>query len=203
MQIIGIAGLAQCGKSTLAKDIARVAYELKMRPIMMSFAGALKSAAGEVGASKTENPELYRLFCQEVGSKFRDPAYVPGVTGPDYWVNLTRRSIAKLADSGAASEIAIIFDDVRFLNEVQTIKSMGGVMIYVDRETELPDVNADFRKHESERLAYELKADGNLRQSLMDYTVCSTGSMDLYLTRVAPFIPVWLGRALLGIPKEG
>lgn len=215
MQIIAAAGLAQCGKTTLAKEISRVAFERGMKPKMMSFAGALKTASASIGASKEEQPALYRKFCQQVGGMMRDPEYVPGVTGPDYWVNLTATEIKKMAEAegrvigshrppyvgGTFHETVLIFDDVRFGNEVDTLRRMGAVMIYVDRETELPDPNAKFREDVSEKMAYDMKADGDLRMANFAYTVNSTGDMESYLTRVRPFIPVWLGLEVLGIPK--
>lgn len=215
MQVIAMAGLAQCGKTTLAKDIARIAFERGMKPKMMSFAGALKRASAEIGATKEEQPALYRKFCQQVGGMMRDPAYIPGVTGPDYWVNLTTAECRKVAESegrvlggsrppyvgGTFHENVLIFDDVRFMNELETLRKMGAITIYVDRETELPDPSAKFREDVSEKMAYDMKADGDLRQANFNYTVSSTGNMATYLTRVRPFIPVWLGLEVLGIPK--
>lgn len=209
MQIVAMAGLAQCGKTTLAKEIARVSFERGMKPKMMSFAGALKQGAADVGADKESNPDLYRKFCQDTGENFRDPEYVPGVTGPDYWVNLTAKAVKQHAEADAivlnphvqSHETVLIFDDVRFENEIEILRKMGAVAIYVDRETELPDPSAKFRTHNSEKMAYALKADGDLRQRLFNYTVSSTGSMVEYLLRVRPFIPVWLGLEVLGIPE--
>lgn len=223
MQIIAMAGLAQCGKTTLANKIAQVAYESGMLPKMMSFAGSLKRAAKEIGADKTLRPQLYRKFCQQVGGLLRDPEYVKGVTGPDYWVNLTMTEIKAYAaeetkrleasnnpDFAAGRlpaqpfrETVLIFDDVRFQNELDMLKKVGAVTIYVDRETELPEPNADFRKDVSEKLAYDMKADGDLRSRNFNYTVASVGSIDAFLTRVGPFIPVWLGLADLGLPGTG
>lgn len=197
MQIVAFAGLAQCGKTTLANEVSRIAYESNLVPVKVSFAGALKRAASYIGADKETQPELYRKFCQQVGGFMRDPNYVPGVTGPDYWVTLTKNMLRQLMQKDNAEKAVYIFDDVRFLNEVEMLKSLDATMVYVDRETELPDPAAAFRTDISEKMAYDIKADGDLRQRYFDFVVSSTGSADEFLARIRPFIPVWLGLAAL------
>lgn len=215
MQIIAIAGLAQCGKTTLANEIARIAFERGMNPKMMSFAEGLKTAAAAVGASKETQPELYRKFCQEVGGKFRDPDYVPGVTNPDWWVNLTAARIDAIAEEegrmlndhrppyagGTFHERVLIFDDVRYPNELAMLKRRGAVLIYLDRELELPDPTAKWRQDVSERMAYHFKEDGEDRTRTFNYTVSSVGTKEAFLARCRPFIPVWLGLEVLGLPN--
>lgn len=199
MEIIGITGLAQCGKTTLSKEISRIAYERGMTPRMMSFAGSLKRGAKEVGAGKELRPELYRLFCQEVGSKMRDPNYCPPHTGPNYWVDRTREELA-LLDRGC-EQFVLIFDDVRYENEVNLLRELGATLLYVDRGEHLPEPDAKFRKHESELLAYKLRDVFERHKLGVDYYVSSVGAMDDYLCRVRPHIPVWLGLEALNIPK--
>lgn len=233
MQIIGLSGLARSGKSVLAKEIARIAYERAMKPRMMSVATPLREAAARIGVTKEANEPAYRKLLQVLGTDMmRNPDFIPGFTGPDYWVNLTRKRLDQLVvdeEKQAASirakrqaeakyshqysdgsyyfseylaESVVIFDDVRFMNEVEMIRALGGTMIYVDRAEDLPNPNAEYRKHESERLAWDMKGDVEKRMSLYQYTVDSSGSMDEYMERARPFIPVWLGLSTIGLIEE-
>lgn len=213
MQIIGLTGLAQCGKTTLADEISRIAYHRGMTPKKMSFAGRLKKAAAEIGADKVSQPELYRKFCQEVGNNMRSLEYLPGVTGPDYWVQRTHEDIAIEqakenarpvygdGKEGKWSETVLIFDDVRFENEVELLKNMGATLILLNRGKELPDPAAKFRSHISEKLAYDLMGDHELRMKYMNFTVDSTGSMEQFKFRCSPYIPHWLGLEALDLNR--
>lgn len=197
MQVIGFIGLAQSGKTVLAKEVARIAFDNGLTPKVMSFAGSLKRAAVECGADKEKQPELYRKFCQEVGNNMRNPAYVPGVTGPDYWVQRTGEEMKKYH----SQSMVLIFDDVRYDNEVRLLTSVGAEIVYVDRGEELPNPTAEFRKHESEKLAYDLQIRGVARQHDItrdpmytpEWYVNSGGSMEDYLDRCRPYIKMWLG----------
>lgn len=206
MQVIGFIGLAQSGKTVLAKEVARVAYENGLTPKVMSFAGALKRAAAEIGASKEKSPELYRKFCQEVGNNMRNPNYVPGVTGPDYWVQRTAEEMKKFQ----SQSMVLIFDDVRYNNEVALLIKMGAEIVYVDRGAELPNPDAAFRKHESEKLAYDLQVRGAIRQHdisrdplyIAEWYVNSSGPMEDYFDRCRPYIKMWLGLTAKPVKEE-
>lgn len=207
MQVIGFVGLAQSGKTVLAKEVARVAYENGLTPKVMSFAGSLKRAAKECGADKETRPALYRKFCQEVGNKMRDPDYVPGVTGPDYWVQRTKDEIAKYR----GESLVLIFDDVRYQNEVMLLADLGAEIIYVDRGLELPDPEAEFRNHDSEKMAYEWKGLNSIIQLNTEaysttrfpaWYIDSTGVMEDYLDRCKPYIKMWLGLTAKPMKEE-
>lgn len=211
MQVIALAGLAQAGKSLLAQWIAEAAFHHGMTPKFLSFAGPLKQAAATIGASKAEKPDLYRRFCQEVGSNMRNPDYVPGVTGSDYWVELARTKLADLqledarraeSDSEEYRELVVIFDDVRYWNELGMLRDWDAITIFVERMDELPNADAEFRKHESEALAYQLRGDAELMQENMRFVVSSTGSADMFRQRVSAYLPVWCGAMPLGSLKR-
>jgi hypothetical protein len=205
MQVIAIAGLAKCGKTTLADEIARIAYEKGMVPRRMSFAGSLKRAAEDIGASKALQPDLYRKFCQEVGKNMRDPTYCPGVTGPNWWVDRTREELNLIAATegytkSQGGEVVVIFDDVRFPNELNMLRAMGAVRLYVDREQELPDPTGEWRNHDSEKMAYDMRLNAEQRLANFNFHVISSGPLEDYLIRVRPFIPVWLGLENVYVP---
>lgn len=211
MKVIAMSGLAQSGKSLLAKWIAESAFKNGMTPKMMSFAGSLKRAAVVVGADKEGNPALYRKFCQDTGRNLRDPEYLPGITGNDYWVNLTRRKLAALkredderSENGGETypEIVAIFDDVRYMNELGMLRDWDAATLFVDRRNELPDPDAPFRQHESEAMAYQFLSDKELMLENFGFHVNSTGTTDAFRKRVERFLPVWAGAATLGLPRK-
>ncbi len=176
MQVIGIGGLAQAGKTTVAHMLADCIAERKLgKPVMAHFAGPLKRASEAIGADKSSNPELYRKFCQEVGNNMRDPDYVPGVTGPDYWVNLCRSTLQHHANLEADQyrnekycdlplwrisndkytpwgEHVVILDDVRYPNEVSLVRQYGGILLFIDAYKRL-DLDDPIYDHPSEQLA--------------------------------------------------
>jgi hypothetical protein len=207
MQVVAVAGLAQAGKSLLGEWIAKSAYENGMIPKRLSFAGALKTAAAAIGADKTSNPDLYRKFCQDVGNACRTESYVPGITGPDYWVNLTKSILGDMLKAeqkaiqggGEFKETVVIFDDVRFMNELGMLREWDATTIFVDRGTDLPTPDAPFRKHVSEALAYQFLNDAELLAENFKYLVSSAGSTEEYRTRVGPYLPVWAGVSNLGL----
>lgn len=202
MQVIGMMGCARAGKTYLGKEIARVAYERGMQPRQMSVADPLRRAAAELGITKDGTPELYRKFMQVVGTDIlRDPGFLPGLTGPEFHTNLTRQKLMSMPKA-EVPEMVAIFDDVRFMEEVDMIRAVDGVLIYVDREQELPDPAAEFRRHSSEALANALRHDHDRRQQVVSYTVSSTGTLEEFYIRVRPFIPVWLGLEAMGLPRS-
>jgi len=78
--------------------------------------------------------ERGRLFLNDLGMGAR--AY-----DKDVWVKLWRKNNdADLFDP----TITVLVDDVRFPNEVDTIKNLGGKIIYVEREgVERPDLESE------------------------------------------------------------
>lgn len=157
MKVIGFTGQAKSGKSFLSKELARIAFESGFIPNLVSFAGALKRNAIAAGFSKEDNPKEYRKYCQTEGAARR-------AEDPDYWIKLTVKEINSILqkeyeclDRGDKYwEHVVIIDDVRYQNEIDTVLRMGGSMIHVCAGKRLPTPYANFRKHESEKLAKAL-----------------------------------------------
>ena len=131
--ILGLIGKAGAGKSSVANILAEE-YGFRRLP----FAGPLKSMALAVGltdeevhGSLKETPSNLlcgrtpRQFMQWIGTEFGRE-----MIGDDFWVNSWRRQLGMFAVDNF-HPLKIVADDVRFQNEVDMIKSLGGVIIRV------------------------------------------------------------------------
>lgn len=156
--IIGIAGLAGSGKSTVAALLS-AQYGFSVR----NFADPLKNICKDLfqfsddqlwGPSQSRNAPDARYWDQSA----RDALQILGSAArkyyPDVWVQLTVRDINRFAD--------IVIGDVRYDNEVRAIHNMGGQVWYVHR----PDLPRQL--HESEQLTAEA----------CDYTLNNTTTLE-------------------------
>ena len=151
--IIGLSGYARSGKDTVAKTLierygyTRVAFADKIRDIVWDANPILKDnefkVQGVVNAygwdvAKTQFPELRRLL-QAVGVAARDHL------GDDVWISAAVKDLDPDKD--------YVITDVRFQNEANIIKNMGGQIWRVVR----PGVEA-INSHisESEMDSYEV-----------------------------------------------
>lgn len=151
MKIIGFAGKAGSGKSTRAAALERLGWR------RMSFADPIRAmlqvwmnlsigATGETGETEVglNDPEQYaklkalpmamwggktlRQMMQLLGTEFgRDKV------DPDTWVKTMRLRIASVKFdhdwNRNTDELRIVIDDVRFDNEAEMIRSLGGTVI--------------------------------------------------------------------------
>tara|TARA_R100001460_G_scaffold16061_2_gene35301 strand:- start:5580 stop:6212 length:633 start_codon:yes stop_codon:yes gene_type:complete len=192
MKVIAFGGPAQAGKSTIAGILAGIALDAGYRIKRLEFAGPLKKAAARVGASKSKDPTRYRDLCQKWGAGKR-------AGDPEYWVKRVRKQLRKLAETEHShylkhsrwDETVVILDDCRYLNEIDLVREFNGRMIFVDPGYRLSDedLSEDFRKHESEQLAFEYM-NGEHKDTLFDDVIVN-GEDDLktlaaVVTLVAP-----------------
>jgi Phosphomevalonate kinase len=123
--IIGLSGKKRAGKDTVA-EIMRCIF--KDKSIRLAFADELKhevARACNVTVAEIEfNKAMFRPVLQWWGSEFKRDKF-----GDDYWINIMSKKIAYLSDRFNP----IIISDVRFKNEFDMVKSLGGVMIRVER----------------------------------------------------------------------
>lgn len=131
---VGLTGRAQHGKDTLAavlieQGLERVAFADPLRDLVYAINPLLgvtlryRDLLDTAGYEKAKrDPEVRRLL-QEVGTQARN------VLGPDIWVDAAMRKAARLRMRGAA----VVFTDVRFPNEAEAIKAMGGILVRVVR----------------------------------------------------------------------
>jgi hypothetical protein len=132
-RLLGLAGKAGCGKSTVAQEL--VDRQLAQR---VRFAGPLKDGLVAMGLSReqvdgdlkeTPTPLLCgrtpRYAMQRLGSDFgRD------MIGDDFWVRLAMRRVDELLASG----VNVVIDDVRFDNEARAILERDGQIITLSRD---------------------------------------------------------------------
>jgi hypothetical protein len=133
--IIGLSGKKGSGKTTLARYLHR---QLEGSAVM-PFAGPLKDLAMElfgceaVQVNGDEKQKTSLALCgltgrevmQRVGAAMRD-------VWPDCWVHAWKKSVVSAwAEHGSA--FPVIVDDVRYPNEVEAIRDMGGIVIRLNR----------------------------------------------------------------------
>lgn len=122
MTIIGLSGYAGCGKDRAYKYIREFDPEAER----FAFADQLKSeVANGWGCTSDyidENKDRYfRVILQQWGQLRRE------LDGEDYWIKKVDWEI-----NWSRPEVAVI-TDVRHLNEVEYVRSKGGVMVRISR----------------------------------------------------------------------
>ena len=156
--IIGISGKKRSGKDTVYQLIRKdIAYRGNVFIARAAFGDDIKEevakATGKSLAHIEENKERFRPILQWWGADFRRH-----YEGENYWLDRMQRMMSSIRDP----EVLVI-TDVRYPNEANLVKSFGGIMIRVKRETGLED------PHSSENLLdyyedfdYWLNNDGTL-----------------------------------------
>lgn len=132
--IVGFCGLAGAGKTTAAGILVaelgyrRIAFADPLKAMARAFglgprelSGDLKEAPCDLLCGRTP-----RQFMQMLGTEFgRD------MIGTDLWLRSWRRSVeAVIASEG---HNLIVADDVRFPQEADAIRSMGGIVVRIER----------------------------------------------------------------------
>ena len=174
--LIGVVGRMGAGKDTLGKILVDT-YGFKRR----AFADALKRVALETnplvfsdrddwawepvrlkeyvavfgweGAKR--NPEV-RRFLQQLGHAMRQHVH------DDVWLDVVKRDVQFLLAEG----IPTVITDLRYLNELEMVKRLGGVTVRVHRDPLGDDPNARFYS--------ETALDG----VQVDVEIDNTGSLD-------------------------
>lgn len=121
MKLFGITGRARSGKDTLVNTLLSAGYDVGR----VAFADALKeevcAATGVSLLALEQHKELYRPLLQWWGTEFRRGQ------DQDYWI---KRVAARLPWS---TDDVVFVTDVRFENEADFIRRMGGTIIRVVR----------------------------------------------------------------------
>ena len=179
MKIIGFTGKAGSGKATRATELERLGWRRMsfadpIRAMLQAWLNISVEAGGTEAAADLQDAKQYaelkelpmamwgektlRQMMQLLGTEFgRDKV------DPDTWVKTMRLRIASLehghGKSRKADELRIVIDDVRFENEAEMIRSLGGTVIrLVGPEGPATGIEG----HRSEK---------GLPDSLVDYTV--------------------------------
>lgn len=208
MKIIQISGKGRVGKTTLANQLQKLAFELGYIPVIVPFANAIKTAAAVQGLTKENNPEEYRKFCQHIGAEKRKE-------DPDYWVIRSFESIQDLmlkeVDNKKQGkkhwEYIIIQDDVRYMNELAFGRELAAIQIFIDSGMRtLPEHDCEWRNHESEKLANEVeesffKPNSNYEE-IYDVIIFNGSTLEEFIEEINESIEEWLDIASLDVEEE-
>lgn len=170
MKIIGFAGKGRVGKTTTALSLSSWITQnySDVHVEIIPFALPLKEEVAKMAGYdswyvyKKEHPEEYRYECQDRGSKARQE-------NENYWVDAWVERVKSSQEAIQGKDIVIIVDDVRYPNELETIKSMGGEVTFICHNGRiLEDHWALWRDHESEVMANEVEKNlGENYQSML------------------------------------
>lgn len=168
--LIGISGKAKTGKNTLAEYIAEILHEkYNITSCQLSFADALKDevakATGATRASIDLNKEIYRPLLQGWGT-WRRNMY------NDYWVQKVLAKLLKINDIRVA-----MITDVRFINEANYIKSLGGYLIRLTRVTGRTD--NDISEIELDNYEFPIKFHNTTLEALRDFAELTIEQLNL------------------------
>lgn len=136
MLIIGISGKKQSGKDTVFEFAKK--HITKGTVLKFAFADGVKEecskAAGVTVEHMESHKDIFRKLYQFWGTEFRRGFY-----GNDYWVNYLRNKILSNAiiqkdeSDNLGKGVIVFITDVRFKNEADWIKSVGGFLIRINR----------------------------------------------------------------------
>ena len=132
MIIIGIAGPAQSGKSTLAGEFCRLTEFRGKKYVKHPFAGPLKRMLASIGvdvsdlSKNTPVPFLDgritpRVMMQTLGTEWGRSLL------PTMWLRVWQHELDDTAHT-------VCVPDVRFDNEAELIRNLGGTIIHIQRK---------------------------------------------------------------------
>ena len=161
MNLIGITGYAGSGKSTLAELICNSDPSWKR----IRFAGPIKSVMIELGLTTEQvDGEEKEVPCSLLCGK--TPRYAMQTFGTEWgrrligesiWLNVFKRRAECLLADG----FNVVVDDVRFPNEAEFIRSLGGKIVKVMRGMDRPRM-----QHESESYIDRINEDHTIYNDL-------------------------------------
>lgn len=173
--IIGFAGRMHSGKTTAAKELVYIGFT------RVRFAGPLKAMMLALGLTEEEidtNPILKEHPCELLCGK--SPRYAMqtigtewgrNIIGQDLWINAWKRAVSKLP-----AHIPVTVDDVRFENEAEAIRYLGGKVVRIIR----PETDTISLTHDSERMDFPV-----------DEVIENCGTRHEFLARVRSLKPGW------------
>lgn len=141
--IIGLAGRARSGKTTVARQLcAKGFHELAFADPIVDALTMIFDVPSEYRTSKKEHslPGFnfsYRKATQTLGTDWGRR-----MLDPDLWIQVLANRIQMVADDSDC----IVISDVRFENEAQWIRSQGGEVWHIVR----PGFDGGVREHASE-----------------------------------------------------
>jgi hypothetical protein len=138
MKIIGIAGAARSGKDTLARMLileagegAHMSFAAPIREFIANLLNVPVEALQDGAYKERPLPELGgispRQMMQTLGTEWgRD------LVDPDLWIKVAEWKLKALQESMFPPAV-VVFSDVRFENEADVIRRLGGVVVHLRR----------------------------------------------------------------------
>lgn len=132
MILVGIAGPAQSGKSTLAGEFRRLVEFRGQKYAEMPFAGPLKRMLASIGVDISD-------LSKNVPVAFLDGRITPRIMmqtlGTEWGRNLQPDLWLRVWEHELNADAAVVtVPDVRFDNEAEMIRSLGGIIIHIVRK---------------------------------------------------------------------
>ncbi|MDO4708265.1 MAG: adenylate kinase [Pseudomonadota bacterium] len=135
MQIVGIAGAARSGKDTLSgfledfHDFKRVALADPLRQFISVLTGIPFDELLDSQAKETPLPafggKTPRELMQSLGTE-----WARNHVAKDAWLTVATREVNKARAEGYAG---VVVPDIRYDNEAEWIRSMGGMVVHLSR----------------------------------------------------------------------
>jgi dephospho-CoA kinase len=150
-KLIGIAGRARSGKDTVADMLVTMRGGYRY-----SFADPIRSMLRGIGIDMND-PEWIANKEKPIPGLGRSPRYLMQTLGTEWGRQLVNEDIWKiiaeinLLQTGSG----MIISDVRFDNETAWVRSMGGIVIHIDRP-DAPVVEAHSSEAGVQRLARDI-----------------------------------------------
>ena len=180
MQIVlGLGFRARVGKDTFVEILRDLKDTLDIEVTRFAFADVLKDEVFEfvlkpnnISRERLDDhttKEFFRPVLQWWGTEFRRELNIEEYSGDqNYWVDKVKNSVLSLPKTEKINIICI--SDVRFLSECEMIKSIGGYVVNIKRNTNSKNL------HPSET-SLELYSD-------FDYTIENNGTLDEYREKI-------------------
>lgn len=170
--IIAFTGLAQSGKTTAANAFISIGYD------RMSFADPLKAMVSCLTPCKDKDarpPSLCGKTLREVYQSLGTD-WGRNMVGGDIWILAGRARLDELLGDVESDIIrGIVIDDIRFDNEAELVKNMGGVVLEITRS------NTPQMEHASE---------AGISRNLIDYSFANEGDISTLQHRVRDYLLV-------------
>lgn len=153
--LVGLSGNAGAGKSTLALHLVKdhgfneVAFADPIKRALAAMLGLTRSQAEKALFSHEakNNPVVYpeidatpRKLMQTLGTEWGR-----NTIDPDIWTKMAKDAINNIAWMTDGPAARIVVSDVRFANEAELIRKLGGSIIRIDNPHATPT-----RSHDSE-----------------------------------------------------
>lgn len=131
-KIIGLTGKLKSGKSEAAKMLhARSFTRVRFAGPLKAMMGCLGLTEDQIEGSLKETPSVLlcgktpRFAMQTIGTEWGR-----NTIGQDLWINAWKHAV-----NSHPEFTPIVADDVRFENEVEAVRSMGGIIVRIKRNT--------------------------------------------------------------------